>query len=178
MPRSVPEWKEYFLAIAATVAIRSKDPKKQVGCVIVNQVSKTIVSGGYNGMVFGVDETNAWENKEMTWLCHAEMNAIALAARNGSSTENCHAYVTRFPCLPCARILIQAGIKAVHTPVHTRGADNQSEFERVIKLFKMANIQHEAGKVSFTCKHCPHPVHVGKCQESAPNAQFSCSCHG
>ncbi len=119
VPRSVPSWKEYFLSITEAIALRSKDPNKQVGCIIVDPANKTIKSGGYNGMVFGVDETDAWEDKEKTWLRHAELNAIALAARNGSSTENCHLYSTCFPCLHCARMIIQAGIKRVVSPLPT-----------------------------------------------------------
>ncbi len=140
MPRAIPDWKDYFLDIAFAISKRSKDPNKQVGCIIVNQANKTIVSGGYNGMVMGVNEVNAWENKENNWLCHAEMNAVALAARNGAATENCHIYITLSPCLPCTRLIIQAGIKAIHTPKHWRGADNEEEHKKVLRLLELAKI--------------------------------------
>jgi dCMP deaminase len=144
--RQVPDWKDYFLDIAKTVSTRSKDPKRQVGCIIVHPESKTIRSGGYNGMVFGVKETpEIWDkqNKEQFWLCHAEANAIALAARNGSSINGCDAYVTYFPCLPCARLLVQSGIKKIITPKHECGLRNMPEYEQVVELLHQVRVGFE-----------------------------------
>ena len=116
--RQVPNWNDYFMAMIRTIATRSKHPTTQVGCVIVDPVTHTIRSGGYNGMVAGIPENDAsWERPARhTTTCHAEFNAIALAARNGISTNGCVLYCTLAPCLTCTRLIIQAGIKEVYYP--------------------------------------------------------------
>lgn len=140
--REVLSWDKYFFEIAKTYALRSKDPRRQIGCVIVEPESRTIRSGGYNGMTYGVRETEArWRQPAKDdYVCHAEFNAVALAARNGQSTNNCEAFITRFPCLVCTRLLIQAGIRMIWVPPHTTGVDNQEEYNRVLRLIVEANI--------------------------------------
>lgn len=149
--RQVIDWKDYFIEIARTTALRSKDPKRQVGCVIVDPVSKTIRSGGYNGMVRGVVETDElWEQKELNWLCHAEANAVSNAARCGSRTEGCWLYVTRFPCLRCARLVVQAGITKIVTPDHSCNKldGNEEDYRRVRDLMREVGVEMD-GDVIF-----------------------------
>lgn len=112
---NIPSWDDYFMSIAETISKRSKDPSRQVGCLIIEPVSKTIRSGGYNGMVAKVAETlEIWSKPtKYKYVCHAEFNAIAIASKNGISTDKCSAYVTSFPCLTCARLLVQAGITKI-----------------------------------------------------------------
>lgn len=95
-------------------ADRSKDSSTQVGCVIVDE-NRDPVAFGYNGFGPGSEETEEmWERPEKyDHVIHAETNAVGRAARRGCSTEGCTAYITAFPCLPCAKILIAAGIKKV-----------------------------------------------------------------
>ena len=116
--RKTPVWKEWFLEIAKTVSLKSKDPATQVGCVVVEPHTKAVRSTGYNGMIYGMTETNElWERpKKYDYVCHAESNAIALAARHGTSTDGCVAYITHFPCLSCFKLLIQAGILRIVVP--------------------------------------------------------------
>ncbi|KAK8746292.1 hypothetical protein OTU49_017348 [Cherax quadricarinatus] len=111
-------WGEYFMAMAALSALRSKDPITQVGACIVNSENK-IVGIGYNGMPWGCnDDQLPWsktssdklEAKYM-YVCHAEVNAIM--NKNCVDVAGCTIYVALFPCNECAKVIIQAGIKKV-----------------------------------------------------------------
>jgi dCMP deaminase len=113
--REVEPWDHTFMALAKTLADkRSKDPNTQVGCVIVDE-NKDPVAFGYNGFGSGSEETaKMWERPtKYDHVIHAEANAIGRAARRGCSTEGCTAYVTAYPCLSCAKLLIAAGVKNV-----------------------------------------------------------------
>jgi dCMP deaminase len=72
-------------------------------------------SSGYNGMLRGVTETEEMWHRPNKYhhVCHAEFNAVALAARRGRPTDGCTAYITCYPCQVCARLLVQAGIKRI-----------------------------------------------------------------
>lgn len=109
-------WDSYFMGVARLSAMRSKDPRTQVGACIVND-QKRIVGIGYNGFPYGVeDDAFPWEKND-NWLeskypyvVHAEPNAIlnATVPLKGASL-----YVTLFPCNECAKLIIQSGIKEV-----------------------------------------------------------------
>ena len=109
--RTVPGWDAYYLNLAEAAKLRSKDPITQVGAVIVNADNR-IVSLGYNGMPQGADEYDLWDNKD-EYVLHAEVNALANAARNGTSVLGGTLYVTLTPCIGCARSIIAAGIEHV-----------------------------------------------------------------
>lgn len=116
------EWDVYFLRMAELVASKSKDSSLQVGCVIVGPDNE-VRSTGYNGFCRGCQ----WTKKRMErpakydWTEHAERNAVFNAARMGTSTKDCTAYIAcnprgkggNAPCLECTRALIQAGIKKI-----------------------------------------------------------------
>jgi len=110
-------WKDYFMGIADLSAQRSKDPKTQVGCCIVDPKSKHILSIGYNGLPYGFDDDNFnWEKSESfvdsknSYIVHAEANAILNATEN---LEGADVYVTMFPCNECAKLLAQKRIGRV-----------------------------------------------------------------
>jgi dCMP deaminase len=116
---------------------RSKDPSTQVGCVIVDK-NMDPVAFGYNGFGPGAEETEELWQRPVKYdhVIHAETNAVGRAARRGCSTAGCIAYITAFPCLPCAKVLIAAGIKEIHALklVHGWDDDHQkaaAEFDRV-----------------------------------------------
>src|SRR5437016_6418829 len=108
-PDYFDDWDQYFLAIAETVARKSKDPRCKVGAVIVSQ-DKLILSTGFNGLARGVfDDEELLNNTEekLKWICHAEANAIVNAARIGVPLKDCTIYVTKFPCLACCNAIAQ-----------------------------------------------------------------------
>ena len=93
----------------------------QVGCVIVKD--NTIIGIGYNGMPSGWDnvcETVKFKDftgtvlmKSKPEVLHAETNAIAKVSRSSNSTDNAYLFVTHAPCLECAKLIYQSGIKSV-----------------------------------------------------------------
>ncbi|MDR2867131.1 MAG: dCMP deaminase family protein [Acholeplasmatales bacterium] len=109
-------WDRYFLGIAKLSAMRSKDPKTQVGAVIVS-TNKKISGIGYNGFPRGIDDDHfSWESEgdwidtKYPYVVHAEANAIL---NSTEKIEGSSLYVTLFPCNECAKLIIQAGIKEI-----------------------------------------------------------------
>jgi len=113
----IKNWHEYFIAIANTVAQKSKDPRCQVGAIIVSP-ERLILSTGFNGFARGVydDEGLLGEvDEKLKWICHAEVNAILNAAKLGIALKGSIIYVTKFPCFACCNNIVQAGIKKIYT---------------------------------------------------------------
>jgi len=109
-----------FLEIAIKISGLSHARRAQVGCVIVRDGN--ILSFGYNGMPSGMDnncEEEVYANGELKFLetkpevLHAETNALAKLARAGHSSLDATCYTTLSPCINCAKLLYQAGIKRV-----------------------------------------------------------------
>ena len=99
------------------VASWSKDPRTQIGTVIVK--GRRIVTTGYNGLPEGVDDDlpERWERPlKYLLVSHSERNAIDQAAKMGtSSLEGAKLYTFGVPCVECAKGIIQVGIKEVIT---------------------------------------------------------------
>ena len=110
-----PSWDEYFMATAKLIASRSNCERLNVGCVIVTAGDRRnrIVAAGYNGFLPGVPHASHVRDGHEQATVHAEQNAIADAARRGSSVGGCVAYVTHYPCINCAKIMAAAGIAEV-----------------------------------------------------------------
>lgn len=109
------DWSARFLALADHIAGWSKDPSTKVGCVIVDK-DRRILATGYNGFPRGVVDADLRLNNrgiKHAFTVHAEANAVAAAARNGSSLHGATAYVTHPCCGQCAALLAQAGVKRV-----------------------------------------------------------------
>jgi len=110
-----PSWDEYFMATALLISTRSPCDRLHVGCVMVSGGARKnrIVAAGYNGFLPGVPHVSRMRDGHEQATVHAEQNAVADAARRGSSVEGCIAYVTHYPCINCAKILAAAGIAEV-----------------------------------------------------------------
>ncbi len=113
--RRRPSWDEYFLQIAFTVAQRSTCDRAHVGCVLVRD--RRILTTGYNGAPAGLPHCDDVGHLMIDGHCvrtlHAEQNALIQAALHGVGTEGATAYVTHHPCLTCAKMLINAGVRRV-----------------------------------------------------------------
>ena len=133
-------WHNYFMELAHKTALRSKDPTTKVGCIMTSS-DKVIVASGYNGIPQGVaDLPERMERPaKYLWTAHAEENAVALAARVGTSLRDGSAYVTHHPCSRCARSLIQAGIKVVYVGNGTTSMPVE-EFEVARQMFWEAGV--------------------------------------
>ncbi len=113
--RSRPSWDEYFMDIAFTVAQRSTCDRAHVGAVLVRD--RRILCTGYNGAPAGLPHCDDVGHLMVDGHCvrtlHAEQNALIQAALHGVSTEGATAYVTHQPCLTCAKMIINAGVRRV-----------------------------------------------------------------
>lgn len=109
------KWMNYFFNIAQAIKTASKDPSTQVGALLVDHETNRIMATGYNGFPAGVLETyQRWERPtKYSFVCHAEMNCIAAAARFGIKIDQCDLYVTLHPCVDCAKLVAAAGIKRI-----------------------------------------------------------------
>jgi dCMP deaminase len=110
-----PSWDEYFMATAVLLSTRSNCERLHVGCVIVTGGDRRnrIVAAGYNGFLPGTPHVSRLREGREQATVHAEQNAVADAARRGSSVEGCVAYVTHYLCINCAKILAAAGIAEI-----------------------------------------------------------------
>jgi len=118
-----PTWDEYFMEMAEVVRKRSTCLRRGVGAVIVRD--NRIMTTGYNGVPVGIEHCDArgclreelnvpsGERHELCRGLHAEQNAIIQAAYLGQSIAGGTLYCTTQPCVICAKMLINAGIKRI-----------------------------------------------------------------
>ena len=101
------------LKIASLIALRGKCLRARVGSVITQ--NNRIIATGYNGAPMGAPDCVNTCNVEnpCSRAIHAEANAIAFAAKEGIKLEGSKLHCTHAPCLKCAELIIQAGIKEV-----------------------------------------------------------------
>ncbi|HHU16702.1 MAG: deoxycytidylate deaminase [Anaerovoracaceae bacterium] len=119
-----PNWDEYFMEIALVTQKRSTCLRRQVGAVIVKD--KRIMATGYNGAPIGLPHCEeqggclrqqlnipSGQRHELCRALHAEQNAIIQAAYLGQSIAGGTIYCTHQPCVICAKMIINAGIKRI-----------------------------------------------------------------
>lgn len=122
--RKRPSWDEYFMQMAELTAQRSTCLRRNVGAVIVQD--KHVIATGYNGAPKGVPHCAelggclrekmgipSGERHELCRALHAEQNAIIQAATLAQSIEGATIYITHQPCIICAKMIINAGIKKI-----------------------------------------------------------------
>ena len=100
-----------YLRMARIWAENSYCKRRQVGALVVKD--KMIISDGYNGTPSGFE--NICEENDITklYVLHPEANAITKLARSSNNSDGSTLYVTASPCIECAKLIIQAGIKRV-----------------------------------------------------------------
>ena len=126
---------ERYLEMAAIWARNSYCKRRQVGALIVKD--RMIISDGYNGTPSGFENVCEDENGvTKPYVLHAEANAITKVAKSGNSSEGATLYVTASPCIECAKLIIQAGIRRVVYKDEYRLTDG-------IDLLKEAGIEVE-----------------------------------
>lgn len=118
-----PAWDEYFMEMAEVVRKRSTCLRRGVGAVSV--LDNRIMATGYNGVPVGIEHCDvrgclreelnvpSGERHELCRGLHAEQNAIIQAAYLGQSIAGGTLYCTTQPCVICAKMLINAGIKRI-----------------------------------------------------------------
>ncbi|MBP3536085.1 MAG: dCMP deaminase family protein [Muribaculaceae bacterium] len=101
-----------YLRMAAIWSENSYCQRRKVGAIIVKD--KMIISDGYNGTPAGFENVCEDENGlTKSYVLHAEANAITKVARSNNSSDGATLYVTASPCVECAKLIIQAGIRRV-----------------------------------------------------------------
>ena len=101
-----------YLKMARIWAQNSYCQRRQVGALVVKD--GMIISDGYNGTPSGFENICEYEtNVTKPYVLHAEANAITKLARSNNNSEGATIYITASPCIECAKLIIQAGIKRV-----------------------------------------------------------------
>jgi dCMP deaminase len=146
-----PDWDHYFMDIARVVASRSNCMKRKVAAIIVRD--KRVISTGYNGTPRGTKNCNeggcprcnnmaaSGTSLEECLCSHGEENAIVQASYHGVSLKDASIYTTFAPCLMCAKMIINSGIREV--VFNLDYPLNESSF----RLFKQAEISIRQLKV-------------------------------
>jgi len=144
-----PTWEEYFLSFLQIIGSRANCDRGYNAALIVDNDNQ-VVSTGYVGAPPGLPECNEVGHLlfssinvdgKKTMHCkrtvHAEVNAIAQAAKRGVSTKNCTLYVKLFPCYDCAKLIISSGISKIVSLYDYHA----SEFSK--NLFALKNIEYK-----------------------------------
>lgn len=118
-------WNEYFMSVAHLISRRATCSRAHIGAVIVRE--NNILSTGYNGAPSGLPHCNEsncliYQSKHPDGTIeencvntiHAEINAIAQAAKHGVSIRDSDIYITASPCIHCLKVLINVGIKTIY----------------------------------------------------------------
>lgn len=124
-----------YLEMARVWARNSYCTRRQVGALIVKD--RMIISDGYNGTPSGFENVCEDENGvTKPYVLHAEANAITKVAKSGNSSLGATMYVTASPCIECAKLIIQAGIRRVVYSEDYRSSDG-------LDLLRRAGIEVE-----------------------------------
>ena len=101
-----------YLRMSRIWAENSYCQRRQVGAIIVKD--KMIISDGYNGTPVGFENVCEDENGlTKPYVLHAEANALTKVARSNNSSDGATMYITASPCMECAKLIIQSGIRRV-----------------------------------------------------------------
>jgi len=142
-------WDQYFMSVACLSAKRSKDPSTQVGACIVDSKNR-ILGTGYNGFpniqngcnddVFPwTTESDDPANNKYFYVVHAEVNAILNSADRNLS--NSTMYVTHYPCVECAKLIVQSEIKTlIYKEKNTKSNNYADGYNATKKMFSLAKI--------------------------------------
>jgi dCMP deaminase len=151
-------WHEYFMSVAHLISRRATCTRGHIGAVIVRDHS--ILSTGYNGAPSGLphcNETNCriyrsthpdgTVEENCVNTIHAEINAIAQAAKHGVCISDSDIYITASPCIHCLKVLINVGIKTIYY-------DKPYKIEHIAELLRLSGIRLVQVHVEESDKGC------------------------
>ena len=138
-------WEELFVENAILFSKRSTCNRLHVGCVLVKD--NHVISSGYNGFLPGVIHKSAMRDGHEQNTVHAEANCIADCAKRGISVDKCIAYVTHYPCMMCAKLMLASGISSVF---YLNDYNNDELVEELFKSFNrvITKINNKSNTVS------------------------------
>jgi len=116
-----PKFIHAYMDVAKRFSQLSYAQRLKVGAIVVKD--DRIVAYGYNGMPSGWDNNCEEENKTRPEVLHAESNAIAKLARSNDSGLDADIFITHSPCIECAKLIYQSGIKRVYFGENYRNSD-------------------------------------------------------
>ena len=138
-------WHEYFMSVAHLISRRATCTRGHIGAVIVRE--NNIMSTGYNGAPSGLphcNETNCrifrsthpdgTVEENCVNTIHAEINAIAQAAKHGVPIKDADIYITASPCIHCLKVLINVGIKTIYF-------DKPYKIENISELLRLSGVR-------------------------------------
>jgi dCMP deaminase len=138
-------WHEYFMSVAQLISRRATCTRGHIGAVIVRD--HNILSTGYNGAPSGLPHCNdsnchiyrsthpdGTVEENCVNTIHAEINAIAQAAKHGISIKDSDIYITASPCIHCLKVLINVGIKTIYY-------DKPYKIEHIDELLRLSGIK-------------------------------------
>lgn len=129
----IKKFDKSYLEMANIWAQNSYCKRRKVGALIVKD--NMIISDGFNGTPSGFEnECEDENNLTKSYVLHAEANAITKVAKSGNSSQGATLFVTTSPCIECAKLIIQAGIKRVVFADNYRCSDG-------VELLKKAKIE-------------------------------------
>ncbi len=143
-----PSWDTYFLKMAFLVAERSTCLRHHVGAIIIKD--RYVLTTGYNGAARNIDDCiklgclrnhlniPSGERHEICRAIHAEQNAIIQAGVHGVNIDGATLYCTHSPCIICAKMIVNAGIKRVVTC-----GEYPDDFNLVMSLFEQAGVKFD-----------------------------------
>ena len=123
-----------YLEMARVWAKNSYCTRRKVGALLVKD--RMIISDGFNGTPAGFENIceDPATGKTKPYVLHAEANAITKVAKSGNNSQGATLYVTDAPCMECAKLIIQAGIRRVVYLIEYSVRDG-------IELLRMAGIE-------------------------------------
>lgn len=136
------EFNNVYMKMTENVASLSRAKRKKVGCILVDQ-QDNIISYGFNGTPTGFDNSCEYINEYGEFVTkdevlHAESNAITKIAKSTNSSDGCKMYITLSPCIHCAKLIIQSGIKEVYYKEEYRNNEGLLFLEKSkIKITKL-----------------------------------------
>lgn len=136
-----------FLPVVLATAARSKDKSSKFGALVLGEPGLEVRSSGWNGAPRGcdADEDERFDSREekYQWVVHAEQNALLNAARCGTATDGCTLIVNGPPCMTCAKMIVQAGIRRVYVAEPEPGFYERwrGDIDRARRLFAECGVE-------------------------------------
>lgn len=140
LPRHVPSWDDYFIALARQAATRSKDPNTQHGAIMVDPY-KRVLSTGYNGGCRRIpDRLVDWSRpNKYAFVIHAEENALWHAQR--LDLDGCTLYVTGAPCSRCMLRIAHVGVTRVVYGGTTSACVDDADWKLTQQIAGLAGVE-------------------------------------
>ncbi len=138
-------WQEYFMRVAHLISQRATCERAHIGAVIVRD--NNILATGYNGspsglphcdgptcLIYKSTHPDGTVEENCMRTIHAEINAIAQAAKHGTSIKDAEIYITASPCINCLKVLINVGIKTIYY-------DKPYKIETISELLRLSGVR-------------------------------------